>query len=70
VTGAIRKSKSELRRHFRRLWLVALGAAALGTVTVFIAGGPRAGAVLLVLTIGIAVSGAVALAVMRRTGRT
>jgi hypothetical protein len=64
------QAHDELVRRFRRLWLVALGAGVLGTLTAFISEGPRADAVGLILTVGIAVSGGLALAVMRWTRRT
>jgi cell division protein FtsX len=64
------QAQDELVRRFRRLWLVALGACVLGTVTAFISEGPQADAVGLILTVGIALSGGLALAVMRWTGRT
>jgi drug/metabolite transporter (DMT)-like permease len=64
------KVHDELHRRFRRWWFVALGAGVLGTATAFIGGEPRAGDVALILAVGIAISGALALAVMRWTRRT
>jgi hypothetical protein len=57
-----------LVERFRRLWLMSVVAAVLGTALIYVGAGTEAGTVALVFAVLFVASGAVALVVMRKRG--